>query len=182
MICSAGHAVSQSPNNLQCGNGLCYTCSGLDPADAWRRFCERVAELGGAVVEPQWLGKDRPHHVVCAAGHDCHPWGGAVLRGQGLCVICRRSSSNAFYVVENGALDVIKLGITTGAGSVRLREHRYDGFTAVLRFLPGLDDAAFLEAHTLRTLKTAGVEPVRGREYFPRSALPVVLDLADNWI
>lgn len=76
---------------------------------------------------------------------------------------------------------MIKIGITTGSGTDRLNTHRRGGFTTVLRFLQELDDAAFLEAHTLRTLQAAGVEPVRGLEYFPRSALPVVLDIVDNW-
>ena len=52
-------------------------------------FRARVVELGGVVVEPSWLGVNRPHRVRCAAGHECNPHpSGLRRRGVGLCRVC----------------------------------------------------------------------------------------------
>jgi hypothetical protein len=58
--------------------------------DAERRFRQRVAELGGQVIEPTWLGVSRPHRVVCKNGHECSPWPQSVNRGEGLCPTCAK--------------------------------------------------------------------------------------------
>lgn len=55
---------------------------------AWDTFRRRVAELGGEVVEPQWLGNRIPHRVLCRQGHRCSPRPGDLLRGQGVCRVC----------------------------------------------------------------------------------------------
>jgi hypothetical protein len=55
---------------------------------AERAFHARVAELGGEVLEPTWLGNSKPHRVRCAAGHEGMPSPTNVQRGQGLCRIC----------------------------------------------------------------------------------------------
>jgi len=132
-------------------------------------------------MEPAWLGTKFLHRVMCVAGHEQSTYPSNVLQGRELCRVCSWSSCDAFYIVDND-LGSIKLGITTGSGADRLYAHRRDGFATVLRFLASLADASLLEAHALKTLKTAGIEPVRGREYFERAtALPVVLDIVDNW-
>ncbi len=51
-------------------------------------FRARVAELGGTVIEPEWLGVDAPHRVFCDAGHECAPWPSSVLKGRSLCRVC----------------------------------------------------------------------------------------------
>jgi hypothetical protein len=38
-----------------------------------------------------------------------------------------------------------------------------------------------IEREVKATLKLAGFQPVRGHEYFPASALPVILDIADHY-
>src|SRR2546423_228213 len=55
---------------------------------AWANFRQRVAELGGEVLEPEWLGKDTSHRCLCASGHECTPRPGDVRHGEGLCRIC----------------------------------------------------------------------------------------------
>ena len=182
VVCAAGHECSPWPSSVLRGGGICRICARRDSADAWRRFRVRVEELRGTVVEPEWLGRGEPHSVVCAAGHNCSPRPQDVQRGQGLCRACSFSSCDALYVVENETHGTVKLGITTGAGGARIGDHRRDGFETVLRFLPGLDDAALLERHTLKTLRAAGIKPARGLEYFERSALAVIFDIVDNWV
>lgn len=36
-------------------------------------FRARLAELGAHLLEPQWLGSNKPHRVRCVAGHECAP-------------------------------------------------------------------------------------------------------------
>lgn len=182
VICRAGHECAPFPHAFSAGRTpICRTCSRRDPADAWRRFRARVEVLGGEVVETAWLGARAPHRVRCAAGHECQPHPVNVLRGIGICNACSFAACDAFYVVEHDTSKTIKIGITTGEGAGRLRDHRRAGFGTVLRFLPGLSDASCLEQHLLKTLAVARIRPARGREYFHRSALAVVLDIVDNW-
>lgn len=181
VICAKGHACRLHPAKFLFGGGICPACSRKTPEEAARLFQERIRALGGIVVEPRWLGGHRPHRVVCAAGHECRPRPANVISGQGLCRACAWSLCNAFYVVENRDLDSVKIGITNGDGRDRVLTHARSGFNVVLRSLSGLADAAALELHVLKTLKAAGFKPVRGREYFDRSALAVILDIVDNW-
>lgn len=58
-------------------------------------FRARLSELGAELVEPAWLGVDRPHRVRCAAGHDCTPMPGHVNAGHGPCKRCRAITTNA---------------------------------------------------------------------------------------
>ncbi|MFD7661039.1 hypothetical protein [Streptomyces sp. NPDC059788] len=51
-------------------------------------FRARVEELGGAVLEPRWLGSLKLHRIQCAAGHEVKQRPNSVLRGQGLCRAC----------------------------------------------------------------------------------------------
>lgn len=51
-------------------------------------FRERLAQLGAELLEPEWLGLCKKHHVRCSAGHDCYPMPASVRRGQGICLRC----------------------------------------------------------------------------------------------
>lgn len=51
-------------------------------------FRSRVAELGGEVLEPIWLGKGRRHRVRCAAGHLAAALPNYVQQGGGICPTC----------------------------------------------------------------------------------------------
>jgi hypothetical protein len=55
---------------------------------AFAEFKERLAELGATLLEPEWLGINKPHRVRCAAEHDCNPRPGHIQQGQGICSIC----------------------------------------------------------------------------------------------
>ncbi|MGW1135858.1 hypothetical protein [Streptomyces griseoluteus] len=44
-----------------------------------------------------------------------------------------------------------------------------------------LDVARPLERSVISALALAKIKPIRGREYFPASALPVILDIADHY-
>ena len=50
-------------------------------------FHERLKELGATLLEPEWLGCQTKHHVLCAAGHDCYP-NPLDARKAGICRIC----------------------------------------------------------------------------------------------
>lgn len=59
-----------------------------DSVAAEAAFRKRLAELGATLLEPEWLGRDKPHRVRCGQGHDCRPRPASVLRGQGPCWTC----------------------------------------------------------------------------------------------
>jgi hypothetical protein len=86
--CAAGHETSIRPNNVQQGGGACRTCAGRNPLESERAFRTRVAELGGTVLEPIWLGSAQPHRVRCAAGHESTPRPTHVQKGTGICRKC----------------------------------------------------------------------------------------------
>ncbi|WP_434593371.1 hypothetical protein [Streptomyces sp. A5-4] len=135
------------------------------------------------MLEPQWLGNRTPHRVICIDGHECRPLPYNTRRW-GVCLRCGGWNSNAFYVLTNEDAGLLKLGITTGDGRQRLNRHAADGFTTVHRYLTGLPldgGARDLERVALAALREAGERPVRGREYFPASVQPLVLDFADNY-
>jgi hypothetical protein len=50
-------------------------------------FRVRLAELGAELLEP-YKSSGTPHHVRCAAGHDCYPTPGQVRDGIGICRTC----------------------------------------------------------------------------------------------
>jgi hypothetical protein len=86
--CSQGHDCYPAPHNVIRGRGICLTCAGTNPAVAEANFRARLGELGATLLEPEYLGNKKPHHVLCARGHDCHPIPGNVQRGQGICATC----------------------------------------------------------------------------------------------
>lgn len=181
--CSGGHEVRRPPNSIQQGGGLCRTCAGNDPKVAEAEFRARVEQLGGAVLEPTWLGVKAPHRVRCAAGHEITPRPSAIQQGGGICRVCSGKAWDAFYVLLNEEEQIVKLGITSGDPRPRMVCHARDGYGIGVRLMTDLPVgvAQGLERAALSTLRLAGLQPIRGREYFHASALPVILDVADNY-
>ncbi|MFF4961245.1 hypothetical protein ACFY2Z_30155 [Streptomyces sp. NPDC001222] len=180
IICRNGHPFSPTPNNIRTGSGRCLRCVGIDPVACWEWFKARVAELGGHVVEPAWLGDGTAHRLICREGHRTRTIPSGVKQGQGICRHCAGKTWDVFYVVESA--NHVKFGITSGDPRPRLRTHAKDGFTAelrVIRDLPG-DLAPDLEAGVRLALADEGLKPVRGREYFPSAATPLILSIVDQ--
>lgn len=86
--CAAGHECSPRPGDVLKGGNPCGSCAGRSSAWSETRFRARLAELGGELLEPSWLGTHARHRVRCAAGHECHPRPNDVLRGTGVCRTC----------------------------------------------------------------------------------------------
>lgn len=183
--CAAGHECSPRPDWVQQGGGICTFCSRQDPAESTESvFRARLAELGAILLEPAWLGGKHPHRIRCAAGHECSPRPGNIKRGQGICRVCTGRVWDAFYVVIAEQTERLKFGVTSGDSRPRLRTHRVAGYDVVARLLIDLPGsvALDLERATRATLRLAKVEPARGREYYSLDALPVVLDVVDNYL
>ena len=180
-ICAAGHPCQPRPANVQQGRGICRMCAGRDSATAEAAFRARVAGLGGRVLEPAWLGARTPHLALCPRGHMCRPTPSAVQQGNGICGECVGKIWDAFYTVTNPELGRLKFGVTSGDPRPRLRNHHRAGYTQAVRVLPGLPDAYNLEQHIRATLRSAGITPAHGREYFDIAALALVLDVVDGW-
>lgn len=182
--CPAGHVAKPRPSDIRQGQGLCLTCVyGEWSIRAELAFRARVAELGGSVLEPEWLGNHVPHRVRCAAGHFTKTRPSQVQQGCGLCRHCRGMVWDAFYVVADDEEQSIKFGITSGDPRPRLKKHARDGFDRVIRLSEGLpgDLAPRLERAVLAALRDVRETPVRGREYFPARVLGLVLDVVDGW-
>lgn len=181
--CAAGHETMRPPNSIRQGQGLCRTCAGNDPKVSEAAFRARVAELGGEVLEPLWLGSLTPHRIRCSAGHESTPRPTALQQGSGLCRLCAGRVWDAFYVVLNEEDQTVKFGITSGDPRPRIAVHARSGYDTAVRVMADLplDTARPLERAVMAALKLARIEPIRGREYFPIAALPVVLDIADNY-
>lgn len=179
-ICAAGHECFPTQENLKRGGGVCSACSGCDPKEAHRRFLERVAALGGEVLDTGWLGSNTKHRVVCANGHHCSITPNN-LDYSSLCKSCALRNPTVFYVVINRNRNRLKFGISSGNGSNRLGNHRKAGYETVVRLITEMDDSRTLESLVKSTLHDAGMEPIKGREYFDVSALALILDIVDNY-
>ena len=180
--CAAGHECYLRPGDVRQGQGICRVCAGLDSETAAAAFRARLAELGATLLEPRWLGVDKPHRVRCAQGHPCRPWPGSVFRGSGICRFCSCCLPDVFYVVTGGG--IVKFGITSGDPRPRLRDHAANGFASVVRLVAGLPRTLALDAENAvkSALAMAGEKPVRGREYFDVSCVPLIIDVADSWL
>lgn len=91
--CAKGHEGAPYPSSIRSGQGVCRLCgvkrrSVPKASDAEAKFGARLAELGATLLEPMWLGTEKPHRIVCADGHESAPWPRSVLRGQGVCRVC----------------------------------------------------------------------------------------------
>lgn len=183
VLCAKGHECTPRPSNVRLGHGICEACANRCARTAEAAFRSRLEELGAVLLEPKYLGGHRPHRIQCAAGHACSPRPSHVLYGHGVCRFCANKEWDSFYVVGNEDADLIKVGITNGAGRQRLTRHRRDGYTTVVRFLQDLPaGVAFsVETDVLATLRLAREKPVRGREYFPDHVTALVLDVVDHY-
>ena len=74
----------------------------------WAAFKARVQAQGGTVLEPEWLGNHKPHHVSCAEGHDGYIEPGNVQQGRGICKTCAGRDSAAAW--QNFKASVEALG------------------------------------------------------------------------
>lgn len=108
--CAEGHECTPTPANVQRGQGICRLCSGRDPATADAAFRARVEELGGTVLEPEWLGSIKPHRVRCGAGHESFPLPHHVQRGIGICRTCAGRDPKAAEAAFRARLE--ELGAT----------------------------------------------------------------------
>lgn len=182
-LCPMGHKCMPRPGHLDKGIGICRTCAGNDPRAAEAAFRSRVKELGGEVLQPVWLGSDKPHRVRCQKGHDCAPAPQSVRQGHGICRLCAGKTWDVFYIVADEEAGNVKVGITSGDPRPRLGIHARDGFSSVVRLMESLpgDLAPRLERAVLAALRDARETPVRGREYFPSHVLGLVLDIVDQW-
>lgn len=178
--CRCGYESTTWPTRINAGGSFCIVCAGVDSEAAHRRFIERVTELGGKVLEQEWLGSGRKHRVICVNGHECTPTPDSIRSGQGICRPCAFATLSVFYVVVNESQRRVKFGVTSSEKR-RLAKHRRAGYGTLVRLLKGLDNAVPLERNVKTTLRDAGMKPVRGHEYFDISALPLVLDLVDNY-
>jgi hypothetical protein len=164
------------------GAGICRICAGSDKTAAEAAFRARLRELGAEPMFDEYLGRSRPHAVRCAAGHDCRPRPGDVMQGHDVCRKCSHREWDAFYVVASP--DSVKFGVTSGDPRRRLNDHAAKGYGEVVRLvtdLPGMV-AHDAEIAIRAALESAGEMPIRGREYFGRSCLALVLDVADGWL
>ena len=180
--CAEGHESWTIPSNLRKGDGICKTCAGNDTVAAERSFRQALAALGATPLFDTWRGVRHPHHVRCAAGHNCYPWPSGVLNGKGICRSCGSKSWDAFYVVTS-PLEV-KFGITSGTGRYRLAQHARQGLLTQQRLAVDLPDTMALDIENtiLAALADAGERPLRGKEYFDISCLALVLDVADGFL
>lgn len=181
--CTGGHICYSRPNDVQQGGGLCRTCAGSDTEAAEAAFLVRLKELRAAPLYEKWLGTKLPHLVRCQAGHEVSPKPGDILAGQGVCCICTHAGEwDVFYIVASGT--AVKFGITTGGPRRRLAAHARQGYTEVVRVAVGLPGAvAFDTERAVRqALALAGEKPIRGREYFGRACLGLIVDVADSWL
>jgi len=182
--CIQGHECRPWPSSVQHGQGICRTCAGKDTDVARDAFYARVAELGGEVLEPEWLGSSVLHRCRCGEGHECKPRPSHVQEGVGICQVCAWSEQDALYVTRNPATGCVKFGITNRDGRLRLKKHRTDGYTEILRLETGLPKglAALTEQKIKLALRMAGAVPMRGYEYFDGEHIALIFNEIDNWV
>lgn len=188
--CSKGHACKPNPNSVQQGQAGCSKCSRSRTASpkslaARDQFTAWATDNGYTLAgDFEWAGTLRTYAATCPQGHACDPSPTHVFQGIGGCPACRGKFWDAFYVVKHPKADVIKFGITSGDPRPRLKDHARDGFTEELLVYRNLEErtAPDLERELMVLLKLAGIEPVRGREYFPAGAENVVLAVATDWL
>lgn len=182
VICAAGHECMVWPAVLRSGQNICMTCTGRDPEVLAGTFFARLDDLGVKLNQRKYLGAQNPHPAICEKGHECAPRPSDISRGRGACGVCKGRIWDAIYVVRDPFNEIVKPGITSGDPRPRLSDHERAGLDDVVCVHTGLPDrAAFeLERNILATLDVAGIKPVRGREYFPDDALPIILDLIRN--
>ena len=183
-LCREGHSCAPRPNDMLRGFGPCRRCGGKDPGPAEAAFRARLAARGAFLLEPTYLGALTPHLVQCASGHLCRPRPADIQQGHAPCARCAGRGWDVFYVVANARDHLVKFGITGGDGSIRLSRHAQDAFTEVVRLVTGLPETVALDTERAvrAALALADERPLRGREYFDVSCLPLILDVAQGWL
>lgn len=179
ITCPAGHALTVRPaKRFRYKRIPCKVCRNNELE---KEFVDRMADFGGVLLEP-YKGSQVQHRFRCPEGHDGQQTPAHLAAGHSLCRLCSYAKWDVFYVVLNELDDVVKFGVTSGNGKVRIAAHRGDGFDRVVRLHTGLPDgvAPKLERMIVAALRDAKEQPVRGREYFPSHVLPLVLDVIDN--
>ena len=127
--CAAGHDCYPRPDSVRSGGGPCRTCSRRDPALAEAAFRHRLAELGGTLLETQWLGANQPHRVRCAAGHECNSYPRSVRKGLGICLTCAGQDPATSEAAFRAAL--------AAAGAELLEPYRNSGHPHRIRCAAG---------------------------------------------
>jgi len=135
---------------------------------------ENLTAIGARLLEP-FAGATIPVKVECVNGHICYPQP-TQLWFQGICKSCNCFNWDTVYIVGNE--QTVKVGIT-GDWNVRKRVHAAATFTEVILVQTELSIgiARFVEQYCLINLRRAGHVPVRGREYFAKSALEDMTNL-----
>lgn len=186
--CANGHDSYPRPNSVQQGHGICFPCGqkvgGRKVANAAeKRFIELLADQGAEFIADIWLGAKYPHKIRCRNGHITYPRPTGVQQGKGVCRYCKGMVWDVFYVVVNNTAKRVKFGVTSGDPKFRLSCHRTDGYSRLERCYTDLPDtmARDIEINLIAdTLPLQGFNPVKGREYFDISALPIILDYVDT--
>lgn len=182
VVCSRGHETAPRPNDVQQTGSICRVCAGHDAEASWHVFQGLVANQGGSVVEPGWLGNKKPHRVICEKGHECTVRPNNVQQGSSICRTCAYKVWDVFYVVVNDEACAVKFGVTSHDARARLRYHQADGFSRVIRTISDFPDAFPLERAILAMLRASQTSPLRGREYYDIGALPAIIDAVDGWL
>ena len=179
-ICPAGHECQVYLSGLGRKSYECPDCAGTSLAAIQAAFNEAVIRQGATPAWDQWLGAVKGHKVICKNGHECYPRPNDVQQGKGVCRFCAGKGWDVYYIVVNDEEEIVKFGITSGNPRARLGYHRNRGFLrAVLVTATPL--ALKVETETKNVLRAAGVRPVKGREYFPLSALDEVVQVAMSY-
>lgn len=173
--CVAGHIRVVKPNHVQQGQGICGPCARNDSITAEAEFKARITALGGTVLEPVWLGAQKPHRVQCAFGHICNPRPYSVANGQGICRYCAGQIWDVFYIIQNTKECRVKFGITSGSAKSRLADHAYrQGYCKIITIIENCPNAHVMETTVRQALARAGHNPAKGREYYYLDVLPVI--------
>lgn len=176
--CAGGHVVTVAPSKVVPKNRIpCRQCT-RDRCAA--EYLEILTGYGCTDIEP-WRDSTSKHQWTCSEGHPCSSTPAHVRAGVGPCRACAGKVWDVFYVVRDAKTTVVKLGISSGNPRPRLGDHARNGLDTVERLhigLPG-STAPELEHRILVALREAGERPVKGVEYFPGRALPLILRMTD---
>lgn len=183
--CANGHDCYPRPSGITGnGTGICKACATNGSFNAEKDFRKSIAELGGVCLYVSWQGVMSPHHIRCKNGHDCYPNPNSVKNGQGICRICAVGADDIFYIVRNPDDGTVKFGITQKDPRPRMRDHRRDGYSEVIRIVGELPegDPRDIERNIIHALRDAGIKPVKGREYYPSEAFALIMDVAEGFL
>lgn len=147
-----------------------------------RSVFERLTELECEILG-RYVNSATPIEIICPQGHRVRVYPQSVICGYNICMICAGKTWDVFYFMENPSNGNCKIGITSGDIRIRLREHRRNGLSKVLRMYIDLADyvAKTLEDDVLASLSDINIKPIKGREYFSSIAIKPIFSLLDVW-